>query len=480
MEDYMVAHNKAKIWQIAFFALNNTATNLYLFAFMFVSYYAVGIAGLLVTVVSTLLTLMRAWDGVTDPIVGFIIDKTESKFGKFRPYIVLGNVILAVFALLIFKTTHLLPQSIRLVYFLVLYLIYIIGYSFQTTVTRAAQTALTNDPQQRPLFSLFDALYNTALFTGGQFYIASVLVPKHQGFSMGFFDEVLMITIVVAAIFSVLAIISLHDKDVKANWGLPAEKPVKFKDFWPVLKNNRPLQMLVISASTDKLAALTQRNAITLVIIYGVLMGNYALSGQIGLIVTPVTVIITFLGIGYARKMGLKKAYVLATISATILSFLLLALFFFADLSTVSLTNLNFLTVAFIGIFTLISGVSAVGGNIVIPMIADTSDYETYRTGQYIPGMIGTVFSFVDKLVSALSASFIGFTLALVGFTTALPTVDTPSSPALFGVGLFLFLGMPILGWVASLIAMKFYELDDQRMIEIQQSLHDRKVAMTK
>lgn len=476
----MVAHNKAKVWQIAFFALNNTATNLYLFTFMFVSFYAVGIAGLLVTVISTVLTLMRAWDGVTDPLVGFIIDKTESKFGKFRPYILLGNLILAIFTLLIFQTTHLIPESFRLLYFLVLYLIYIIGYSFQTTVTRAAQTALTNDPKQRPLFSLFDALYNTALFAGGQFFIASVLVPKHQGFTMGFFDEVVIITIVVSAIFSLLAIISLHDKDVKENWGLPVEKPVKFKDFWPVLKNNRPLQMLVVSASTDKLAALTQRNAITLVIIYGVLMGNFALSGQVGLIVTPVTVLITFIGIGYARKMGLKKAYVLSTILATSLSFLLLGLFFFADLSTVSLTNLNFLTIAFIAIFTLISGVSAVGGNIVIPMIADTSDYETYRTGQYIPGMIGTVFSFVDKLVSALSASFIGFTLALIGFTTALPTIETPSSPALFFVGLFLFLGMPIVGWMVSLIAMKFYELDDKRMIEIQQSLHDRKVAMTK
>lgn len=475
----MVTHNKAKVWQIAFFALNNTATNLYLFAFMFVSFYAVGIAGLLVTVVSTLLTLMRAWDGVTDPLIGFIIDKTESKFGKFRPYILLGNVILAVFAVLIFKTTHLMPEGIRLIYFLVLYLIYIIGYSFQTTVTRAAQTALTNDPKQRPLFSLFDALYNTALFTGGQFYIASVMVPRHQGFTLGFFDELLMITVVVGAVFSILAVISLFDKDVKANWGIPAEKPVKFKDFWPVLKNNRPLQMLVVSASTDKLAALTQRNAITLVIIYGVLMGNFALSGEVGLIVTPVTVLITFLGIGYARKMGLKKAYVLATVCATTLSLLLLGLFLIADVSTISLTNLNLLTIAFIGIFTLISGVAAVGGNIVIPMIADTSDYETYRTGQYIPGMIGTVFSFVDKLVSAFSASFIGFTLALVGFTTTLPTVDTPSSPTLLTVGLFFFLGIPIIGWLISLIAMKFYELDDKRMVEIQKALHDRKVALT-
>ena len=174
-----IVYNRAKTWQIGFFALNNTATNLYLFMFGFISYYATGIAGLMVMVVSTIITAMRFWDGVTDPIIGFFIDKTDSKFGKFRPFMVLGNAVLAVTTLIIFKTTHLMPEGTRLLYFIGVYAIYIIGYTFQTAVTKSGQTVLTNDPAQRPVFTLFDAIYNTVVFTGGQIAVASYLVPKH-------------------------------------------------------------------------------------------------------------------------------------------------------------------------------------------------------------------------------------------------------------------------------------------------------------
>ena len=79
------AYNDCPTWRLGLFALNNTATNLYMFAMGYISMYASGIAGLLVTVVGFILTAMRIFDGITDPIVGFLIDKTDGKFGKFRP-----------------------------------------------------------------------------------------------------------------------------------------------------------------------------------------------------------------------------------------------------------------------------------------------------------------------------------------------------------------------------------------------------------
>ena len=62
----------------------------------YVSYYATGVVGLSVVLVSSLLTSMRMFDAITDPIIGFIIDKTNGKFGKFRPWIFIGTVINAV------------------------------------------------------------------------------------------------------------------------------------------------------------------------------------------------------------------------------------------------------------------------------------------------------------------------------------------------------------------------------------------------
>ena len=106
-----ITYNRAKTWQIGFFALNNVATNFYMFLMMYVSYYATGVAGIAVVLVSSLLTSMRMFDAITDPIIGFIIDKTNTKFGKFRPMMVIGNIILAISTLVLYKVTHTLPDG---------------------------------------------------------------------------------------------------------------------------------------------------------------------------------------------------------------------------------------------------------------------------------------------------------------------------------------------------------------------------------
>lgn len=475
METNATKYNSAKTWQIGFFALNNTATNLYMFLFMFVSYYATGVAGLLVVTVTTIMTAMRIFDGFTDPVIGFFIDKTESKYGKFRPFMLLGNIVLALSSIVLFTTTSSVPEGSRLVYFIAIYSVYIIGYTFQTACTKAAQTVLTNDPSQRPMFTLFDGIYNTALFIGAQMYISTYLIPKHAGFNQGLFNEFLATVVVVSAVFTLLSITSIWYKDVKANWGTGEVKRVKFKEYWPIIKGNKPLQMLIVAASTDKLAMQTRGNSITTVIIYGILMANYGLSGKVGLIATVPAIIITYFGIRYAKKMGIRKAYVVATVLSIAISVVLFLTMWLLDLTTISLAALNIGTIIFIALFTLQTGVMAVGGNIVIPMIADCSDYQTYKTGQYIPGMIGTIFSFIDKLISSLATALIGVFVAMIGFKETLPTIGDVATPELFWMGMFFFIGMPILGWVASLIAMKFYELDYDKMAEVQAAIAQRK-----
>ena len=94
--DNIPTYKRAHIWQIGFFSLNTCATNLYLAMMAYVSYYANGIAGISVVMISLLLTVMRVFNGITDPIVGYIIDKTHGRFGKFRPFMVFSSR-LAVF-----------------------------------------------------------------------------------------------------------------------------------------------------------------------------------------------------------------------------------------------------------------------------------------------------------------------------------------------------------------------------------------------
>ena len=129
-------YHTAKLWQIAFFSLNTAATNLYLAMMAYISYYANGIAGLSVMLISVLLTVMRVFNGITDPVVGYIIDKTHGRFGKFRPFMVIGNILLAVSCILLYFTTHLIPQFLRVPYFIIIYALFIVAFTFQTAVSK--------------------------------------------------------------------------------------------------------------------------------------------------------------------------------------------------------------------------------------------------------------------------------------------------------------------------------------------------------
>ena len=469
-------YHTAKIWQIAFFALNNSATNLFLFGMGFVTYYATGVAGLAVMTVSTILGLMRVFDSITDPILGFILDKTETKFGKFRPIMIIGNIVLLVTFLLMFNVLHLFPQNLQLVVFVLLQFFYIIGYTMQTTVTRAAQTVLTNHPRQRPLFSIFDAIFTLSLFTFGQIYASQYLIGKYGDFTYSYFIELSFTFVAVGLLFTVLAVFAIRTKDRKEFYGI-AEINVqtRFRDYWPVLKRNRALQMLVISAATDKFAALFMNQQVVQVMFFGILLGNFALSGQISLIVLVPSLIFIFVGVRYAQNLGLRRALVLFSYVGAISFTLLFIMMLVFDTKSFAFDNWGVLSIVFLVLYSFGRAISTLTPSIVIPMIGDVSDYETYSSGRYIPGMIATLFSFVDKMVSSLTPFVVGAMVSMIGFADEFPTVTDEQTTGLLWVGLICMLGFPILGWVTSIIALRFYPLTKEKMSEIHEEMNNTK-----
>ena len=100
-----VSFNQAKMYQLVLFPFNNGATNVYYVLTMnYIAYHANGVLGLALLFATTMVTVMRVFDAITDPIIGVLIDKTQGKFGKFRPYIVLGNGIMLSSAFLLYFT----------------------------------------------------------------------------------------------------------------------------------------------------------------------------------------------------------------------------------------------------------------------------------------------------------------------------------------------------------------------------------------
>ena len=163
-QEKTIHYNDAKIWQIAFFSMNNTAANLYLALMGYISYYANSMAGFSVVLISSLVTAMNIFDGVTDPVVGFLLDKSKGRFGKFRPFMVAGNILMAVSAVLLFATTHLIPKWVRIPYFIIIYAIFIIGYTFQIPITAKSVASADNTTTQNTYSTYSSSLVNPPYF----------------------------------------------------------------------------------------------------------------------------------------------------------------------------------------------------------------------------------------------------------------------------------------------------------------------------
>ena len=474
--------HRVPLWRIGGFALNNTATNCYLMFMGYVAYYLGGFVGMITVLASSFSMIMRLWDGVTDPFIGFLVDKTNSKFGKNRPFMVIGQVILFVTSFVLFHVTHLLPENVilRSAFFIVFSMLYYIGYTFQCVVTKSAQSCLTNDPKQRPMFAVFDAVYNTILFTGLAIVAASVAQAnspdptKVTYVTLGFFHDMWMIVAIMSAVFTAIAVFSIAPKDRVEFFGTGKPVKVGLKDYWETLKHNRAIQMLVVAASTDKLATSTKTNAVTAVM-FGVVTGagTLAISAAFQGMTSVPTVILTMLVIGgLATTLGQRKGMIIGSVGGIITSLILACMWLFGD--PTSMVNseggmaMSTFTVILIVLTIINNSFNNLSGNIVIPMTADCADYEVYRTGKYVPGMMGTLFSFVDKLISSFAPMIAGILFAAIGFADIQPDASAPYSDALKYVGIFLMYGMIVLGQICNLVAMKFYPLTKEKMEEIR------------
>lgn len=455
-------------WKIALFALNNVSTNIYMAVMGYIAYYASGFIGIATVTVGVILTSMRLFDGITDPIIGYVIDKTNGRFGRYRPFMLIGNIGLFATTVIIYNVPHMLPKQLQFVAFILIYILHIIFYTFQTACTKAAQTVLTKNPKQRPLFSFFDGIYNQTFFVASNVIIMSVLISA-MGYSFSelrTFNTIIMLFCPISFIFTCLSVFALKDNDKSVYYEQTTKIKVKMTDYITILKGNRPLQMLVIAASTDKLAGTVARNNIVMIMLFGIVIGDIGLSGATSVITVIPVILFTFFGVRLAAKRGIKKAFLLGTWGSLISYSLIAIISPFGDRTGTYAGSPEYLI--FLVLLIVTSCFLSLSSSMTIPMIADCADYETYRSGRMAAGMVSTLFSFVDKLISSLGQTLVTLLISFIGYTNTIPLETDPYTDKILMMTLILYCGLPIFGNICSVISMKFYKLNLDKMKEVQ------------
>lgn len=491
--------NRAKFYQLALFPMNNGATNVYFVLILsYIATFGNKVLGLAMVFASFMVTGMRVFDAITDPIIGAIMDKTDGKLGKFRPFMVLGNLIMAVAVILLYMVTPLIPEGmmwLRYAAFILLYAVWVIGYTFQTSVTRSAQSVLTNDPKQRPLFTIFNTIGSLAGMGAMQFVGPIIAGDGFAGdYNATWFAIMTPIGILVSVALTVLAVIGIWEKDQTKYFGLGGkQEQVKVSEYIGIIKGNKPLQRLMVAGGGCKLALSIATNMTVLIMLYSCMMGNYDNLYLPMMIVGYVFSAPFFLlTVRTSQKHGQKKSlmtYVAVALICYVGVLAMLLLWKQGDPAW-NLTvytgklfgegfafNINLYTILFVVFFGIGYGAYYATADMPIPMVADCADYETYRSGKFIPGIMGTLFSLVDKLVSSLSATVVSIALLFIGVND-LPTKSTAYVEGMNWVVIALFCIVPMVAWTLTLIAMRGYELDGKRVKIVQAVNAARKAAI--
>lgn len=180
-----------------------------------------------------------------------------------------------------------------------------------------------------PLFVSFDAVYNTVLFAGLAIVAANLAASYESvgGYtSTEFFHTMWLFTAIASGVCTVLAVIAISPKDRSEFFGTGKPIKVGLKDYWDTLKNNRAIQMMVLSASTDKLASSAKTGAVN-VAMFACIAGSTLLQGNVTALTTIPTCIATFLAISLlATRLGQKKAMVIGSVGGIITNLALGAL----------------------------------------------------------------------------------------------------------------------------------------------------------
>ena len=474
-----VDYRRAKLWQIILVAFNAFNGMAMYFLIGLASYSASIGYGIATLVVGGLLTFTRIFDAITDPLLTFVYDRVNTPFGKVRPLMLLGWAVQSAGVLCMFNFFSSKGHGVGM--FLLFYMIYVIGYTMVNMTAQTLPALMTNDPKQRPTVGVWQTALNYITPMVLNIVVYTKLMPAFGGsFNQEFLNVVTWLCIGISFVGVVLVCIGISAFDKPENFkGIGKTERLKFKDMWDVLKNNKPLQSYIISASSDKIAQQAAAASIVSTMLNGILIGNMGLATTLSMIGMLPSILFAIIGARYAGKHGNKESIVAWTRYSLIANIAMIAFFIITrhTVGTTAISTSLIFKILFVVLTFAVNGFAMGVTTANTGFMADLIDFELDRSGKYIPAVVSGTYSLVDKIVSSFSAAIATGCVALIGYTTTMPQPTDAATPGVFWMTMFLRYGLAVLGFICMLLAMRGCKLDRPEMVEVQKRIADKKAA---
>ena len=458
---------EATTLQAWWFATGNIANNLiFMLITMFMMFYFTNVMGLDPVVAGTIFMVARLIDALTDPIMGMIIDRTNSKrFGKYRGFIHFGAPLLGVIVVALFTLPN-FDMTGRIIYAYVVYIL----YSLAWTVVQVPQLTIpiimsNNIPTRTKYQAIFQGVGSIGVS------VTSALAMKIIGGSQNMmnpagWNRVAIVFAIIATIgfeVSTLAVrnLDVYDPDAKAKAEAARKKAeaekVPLKERMAFLTKNVALFALLISFGTDMFANQINSQTNTYFYMYN-MNGNTNLMSILSAVSLPVSIAMIFLA-GPMVKQFSKKNVIIGCEIVGIVAQLVIWV-------TKAKNIPIFMAMSILGTISF-----AVCNLMCRTALLDVSSWTRWKTGVEASGLMASTFTFMNKLMQAIASFMGGVMLKMIAFDATLPMQSAETLNKLLNVRVFL----PIIAYVCTLVAMHFYPIDKAGEQELQKALNEMK-----
>lgn len=405
-------------------------------------------------IMTVLLLILRIFDAFNDPLMGVLVDNTRSRYGKFKPGILIGALVGGVCMVLMFVDMGLDGAAYAAV-FAVCYLLWDIFFGLNDIAYWSMMPSLSTDQAQRERIGSFARICSNI----GMFAVVVSIIPITNalgaavgGLKRGWF---LFAVIVTALMLAFQAITLIGVKENKG--GFKQEEKTTLREMFRVIVKNDQLMWVAVSMSLFMIGYITTTS-------FGVHFFKYAYGDEkmypifaavLGLSQLAALSVFTWFRKYYTRR----QLYTAAT-ALVIAGYVL---FFFSPM------NMLFIGVAGFLIFVGQAFIQL----LMLMFLADTIEYGQWKLGKRSESITFSLQPFINKIGGAIANGVLGLTLIISGINHAKTAADVPAGGII--VMKISMMILPLMAIVAGyIIYMRKYKIDEKRHAEIVAELKAR------
>lgn len=427
--------------------------------------------------VATMIIVLGLWDTINDPLMGGIIDKTRTRYGKLRPYLLFVPIPLAIATIMLFAGPEILADAktttVKIIYMYISYFIWEFFYTIGDVPFWGMSTAISPSPADRTR-AISSARFISSILGGLATPMLVVMMDLSNNgvWGLSLSQDFLVLSIIAAAML--IGLFSLAGRKTKERVVQSVKEPSVLEGFKVMLKN-KPLMLIIIGNVIGALAGLA---GVFQTYYYSEVLNLNSAVLWIGL---PGTIFgfLTYLLIPKVKKKFDNKQIVMINL---ICRFVVGTLVFVCGLK---FYNSNILVISILlmiqnFIFSFFNTI-----NMVIPteMIGDTVDYMEWKTGERNEGVSFSVLTFVGKLTGSVSTSLGTALLPVIGLSFTTNSAGEQITVKGDHTDLFiwaLFTCIPYLLGLLSIIPYLFYDLTGEKLEKIRADMKIRRENLSK